>query len=81
MDEQDRSKLREKRDLAEQKMEKLRRELAEITAVIKKDPNRELGYDKEACDKNMELSAAIQDFLIAEREYNGDKSEYYCLWK
>ena len=79
--EKDKCALRERLDQAEQKMERLRRELAEITAVIKKDPNRELGYDKEAWDKNMELSAAIQDFLIAEREYNGDKSEYYCLWK
>ena len=81
MDERDRSSLKEKRDQAEQKMERLRRELAEITAVIKKDPNRKVGSDKEAWDKNMELSAAIQEFLAAEREYNGDESEYYWLWK
>ena len=81
MNEKDRAELKEKLDLAEEKMERLRRELAEITAVIKKDPNRELGYDKEAWDKNMELSAAIQDFLAIEREYNGENSEYHWLWK
>ena len=79
--EKDRVQLREKLMKAEEKMERLRRELAEITSVIKKDPNRELGYDKEAWDKNMELSAAIQEFLVAEKECNGDESEYCWLWK
>ena len=79
IDEKERNRLKEKLDLAEEKMERLRIELAIISAAVRKDPNRELGYDKEAWDKNMELSAAIQDFLAIEKEYNGDKSEYHWL--
>lgn len=66
----ERDQLKRQFKFAKEHMEQKRAELDEIVRQIRANPNRTLCKDKQAGKVNMELSRAIQSYMLLELKIN-----------